>query len=192
MKRTTAGPPGIGAAIQKLRRANSLTLDDLAARSGVSKSVLSQIENDRTNPTMATVWRLAEAFGIQIEDLLRGSFRQRGIEIVPAHSAPSLTSADRKCLLRILSPVHTAGRIEWYELASEPGAALVSEPHDPGTVEHLTVTQGLFRVQSGETSVVVQLGETARYAADRPHAIHNEGESPAKAFLVILIAPNAG
>lgn len=53
-------PPNVGDFVHRLRRARGLTLEDLAGRSGVSKSMLSQIEHNRTNPTVAIVWRLCE------------------------------------------------------------------------------------------------------------------------------------
>ncbi|MBC8158087.1 MAG: helix-turn-helix transcriptional regulator, partial [Alphaproteobacteria bacterium] len=56
-------PPNVGEFVRKLRRSRGLTLEDLAEGSGVSKSMLSQIERNKTNPTLATVWRLCECLG---------------------------------------------------------------------------------------------------------------------------------
>jgi len=67
----SATPPKVGYLLRNLRLARRLTLDELAKSSEVSKSVLSQIERDRTNPTVGTLWRLAKALGVEIEDLLR-------------------------------------------------------------------------------------------------------------------------
>jgi transcriptional regulator with XRE-family HTH domain len=56
-------PPRVGAALQALRGSRGLSLDDLSKRAGVSKSMLSQIERNQANPTVAVVWRLANALG---------------------------------------------------------------------------------------------------------------------------------
>ena len=63
-------PPRVGDEIQRLRRSYKLTLEELARKSGVSKAILSQIERDRSNPTLSTIWRITEALDHPIHDLL--------------------------------------------------------------------------------------------------------------------------
>ena len=187
-KETAAGiPPSVGQVVHRLRRDNSLTLEELARRSGVSKSMLSQIERNRTNPTFATVWRLTNALGVGLDDVFRGDNRETAVDIVAAHATPTVTSADGKCLLRILGPLDLAGSAEWYELTAGPGAELVSEAHESGTTEHLSVFEGTLVVESGENSNPVGPGETARYAADQAHAVRNAGKKPARALMVVVL-----
>ena len=88
-------PPKVGTRLKKLRSAQNLTLDDLALRSGVSKSMVSQIERNRTNPTFATIWRLTNALGVGVEQVFRDEdAAQPVIELLPSHATPSITSAD--------------------------------------------------------------------------------------------------
>lgn len=186
----SATPPQLGHVLQNLRLARNLTLDELARSSDVSKSVLSQIERDRTNPTVGTLWRLAKALGVEIEDLLRTNKPSGGISIVDDHNTPILLSSDRGCTIRILGPMELAGRVEWYEMRFEPGSALVSDAHEPGTVEHLTVLEGRIEVESGRhhDRAVLDVGQTARYPADRAHAIRNPFEQRACAIVVVTSA----
>jgi XRE family transcriptional regulator, regulator of sulfur utilization len=181
-------PPSVGAALSALRQAEGLSLDALARQSGVSKSMLSQIERDKTNPTVAVVWRLAQALGVEVAELLGGATRgaQHTINLVPKSQTPSMRTPDEKCELRILGPVELAGRFEWYEITLQAGGALRSEAHPPGSREHLTVLRGLVSVTSGDRTQQVAADETARYAADVPHAISNDGKSQAVALLVVL------
>jgi transcriptional regulator with XRE-family HTH domain len=181
-------PPSVGAALSALRQAEGLSLDALARQSGVSKSMLSQIERDKTNPTVAVVWRLAQALGVEVAELLGGATRgvQHLINLVPKSQTPSMRTPDEKCELRILGPVELAGRFEWYEITLQAGGALRSEAHPPGSREHLTVLRGLLSVTSGDRTLQVAAEETARYAADVPHAISNDGKSQAVALLVVL------
>lgn len=183
----SATPPKIGHILKNLRLSRHLTLDELARSSDVSKSVLSQIERDRTNPTMGTLWRLANALGVQIEDLLRTKAHNESISIVDEHNTPMLLSSDRRCKIRILGPMELAGRVEWYEMRFEPDGALISEPHEPGTVEHLTVLEGQLEVESGRhrERVSLGLGQTARYRADQAHAIRNPFENRACAVVIV-------
>ena len=183
-------PPEVGATLAALRQRRALSLDELSRRSGVSKSMLSQIERNQANPTVAVVWRLATALGVAVGELLGGARPAAPLlATVPAHATPTLASPDGKCELRILGPIELAGQFEWYTLTVQPGGSLASQPHEPGSREHLTVLSGTLEVNAGGESSRVRHGETARYAVDVPHRIHNPAKAPAQALLVVLHAP---
>lgn len=183
-----AEPPRVGDLLAALREQHGLSLDELSRRAGVSKSMLSQIERAQANPTVAVVWRLANALGVPIAELLASPAQALppAIAHVQAHGTPALHSPDGLCALRILGPVDLAGRFEWYDLAVQPGGVLDSQPHEPGTTEHLSVLSGSLEVRSAEQRLRLKAGETARYRADVPHAIHNPGRSAASAVLVVM------
>ncbi|MBV8469207.1 MAG: helix-turn-helix transcriptional regulator [Burkholderiaceae bacterium] len=184
-------PPRVGATLQALRQTQGLSLDELSRRAGVSKSMLSQIERNQANPTVAVVWRLANALRVELAELLGGERHSApAIEVVHAHNIPSMSSPDGLCQLRILGPIDLAGDFEWYELTIQPGGALESAAHEPGSREHLSVLKGMLEVSATQAShmvqTVVQAGETARYAVDGPHAIRNKTDAAATALLVVL------
>lgn len=181
-------PPRVGDTLAAMRQSASLSLDELSRRAGVSKSMLSQIERGQANPTVAVVWRLANALGVGMGALLGGAPAPAApaIEVLAAHATPSIRSPDGLCELRILGPIGLAGQFEWYALSVHAGGALESQPHEGGTLEHLTVLSGALEVASGEQSQRIRSGETARYAADRAHAIRNPGKSAASAWLVVV------
>lgn len=180
-------PPAVGERIKAQRQQLKLSLDDLSLRAGVSKSMLSQIERNQANPTVAVVWRLANALEIPLPELL-GSPAQAtpSIVTVPAHATPSLRTQDERCELRILGPVEMAGQFEWYELMVQPGGVLDSQAHEPGSREHLSVLTGALEVTAGQQTQRIKTGETARYAVDQPHAIRNTGKSVATGLLVVV------
>ncbi|MWL90060.1 MULTISPECIES: helix-turn-helix domain-containing protein [unclassified Cupriavidus] len=183
------GPPAVGSTLQALRQSQQLSLDDLSRRAGVSKSMLSQIERNLANPTVAVLWRLANALGVSLADFLAqgGSAPPApAITVVQPHAIPALKSPDTRCELRILGPIDLAGRFEWYELSIQPGGVLASDPHDTGTQEHLTVLTGAMTVQAGGDEKKLKHGETARYGADVAHAIGNPGKGVATALLVVV------
>ena len=181
-------PPAVGATLARLRQQLGLSLDELSRRAGVSKSMLSQIERAQANPSVAVVWRLANALGVGLGELL-GQPAQRAtpaVVVVPAHATPSVRSPDGLCELRILGPIETAGQFEWYELSVQPGGTLQSQAHERGSREHLTVLGGALEVTSGGETVKLKAGETARYAVDVPHAIRNPGRTAASGVLVVM------
>jgi transcriptional regulator with XRE-family HTH domain len=182
-------PPRVGDTLAALRLAQALSLDELSRKAGVSKSMLSQIERAQANPTVAVVWRLANALGVPIAELLGGAPAApatAAITLVPTQATPSLRSPDGLCELRILGPVELAGQFEWYELKLQVGGALDSQPHEPGTREHLTVTIGSMELQVNDASQKLKVNETARYPADCNHRIRNTGKSVASGWLVVI------
>src|SRR5580693_8235904 len=91
-------PPKVGDTLVRLRQADGLSLDALSKRAGVSKSMLSQIERNQANPTVAVVWRLANALGVPISLLVDGNqVVPASIETVASHATPSLRSRDGHC-----------------------------------------------------------------------------------------------
>ncbi|MGZ5200322.1 MAG: helix-turn-helix domain-containing protein [Telluria sp.] len=184
---TTNAPPEVGATLQRLRLERGLTLEDLSRIAGVSKSMLSQIEREKANPTIAITWRLANALGVGIGELLASEPRDVDtIRVLEAHETPTLPGQHAGYILRILGPMELAGKYEWYELTLAPGGELASQAHDPGTNEHLTVLHGTLEVEVGSSVRKVKMGGTARYAADQNHVIRNVGKTEAKGLLVVV------
>jgi transcriptional regulator with XRE-family HTH domain len=182
-----SSPPEVGATLQKLRLKRGLTLEDLSRAAGVSKSMLSQIEREKANPTIAVAWRLANALGIGIGELLSSTSEEvEAIHILEPHETPTLPGNHAGYMLRILGPMDLAGQYEWYELTLAPDGTLVSNPHDPGTAEYLTLLHGVVEVEVDGTKKKLKAGGTARYAADKSHAIRNAGKAEAKALLVVI------
>ena len=187
-ERPAEGPPAIGETLKTLRQTQRLSLDDLSRRAGVSKSMLSQIERNEANPTVAILWRLATALGVDITDFLgvaQGKSSAVAVAVTAAHETPMIKSQDGKCELRILSPINMAGTVEWYQLTIAAGGVLASEPHEKGAKEHLSVQSGVMTVRAASSETVVRVGDTARYSADQQHSIANQGKATATGILVV-------
>ena len=183
---TVAAPPRVGEQIQRLRSERRMTLDDLSRAAGVSKSMLSEIERDKANPTIAVAWRLTNALGVSLDSLFAQQKPPEAIAVSGPHEIPTLSGHDSRYQLRVWGPIELAGKFEWYELTLQPGGALVSNAHEPGTREHLTVLHGTIEIEAAGTSRKLKAADTARYIADEPHAIRNAGKGEAKALLVVI------
>ncbi|MGN6668684.1 MAG: helix-turn-helix domain-containing protein [Trinickia sp.] len=181
-----AAPPRVGEQIQRLRMERKLTLDDLSRAAGVSKSMLSEIERDKANPTIAVAWRLTNALGVSLDQLFATQRAHETIAVSGPHEIPTLDGHGAKYQLRVWGPIELAGKFEWYELTLQPGGALVSNAHEPRTREHLTVLNGSMEIEADGEVRRLKAADTARYQADVPHAIRNAGKAEAKALLVVI------
>lgn len=185
---SSSGPPAVGERLHSLRKARKLSLDELSKAAGVSKSMLSQIERNAANPSVAVLWRLTNALNVALAEFLTVETPEPAspaVSVIPSHATPMIKSPDGKCHLRILGPVEMVGRIEWYELRIEPGGVLASEPHQTNTKEHLSVIGGQVAIDVAGTRREVHQGETARYPADVRHSITNEQAETAIALLIV-------
>jgi transcriptional regulator with XRE-family HTH domain len=171
--------------VTDLRQKNSFTLEQLAAASGVSRSMLSQIERGQANPTLAVTYRIAQAFGLSIGELVDDPATAANIEVVHGNDPANLFRADDHCRIRTLSPLHMEKSVEFYEITLEPGATLTSAAHFEGARELLTISAGQAQLRSSDTQCTLFKGDSAHYRADLDHSISNTGDKPLVAFLVV-------
>ena len=171
----SAAPPRVGEQIQRLRMDRKMTLDDLSRAAGVSKSMLSEI-----------AWRLTNALGVSLDQLFAAQKAPEAVVVAGPHDIPTLDGREAKYQLRVWGPIELAGKFEWYELTLQAGGALVSNAHEPGTREHLTVLQGSIDLEVDGVVKRLKAADTARYIADVAHAVRNAGKGEARALLVVI------
>ncbi|GAA6176210.1 XRE family transcriptional regulator [Sulfitobacter pacificus] len=168
--------------LKDARRAKGLSLDAVAKLSGVSRSMVSQIERGESSPTISTLWNLTKALQVDFAGLLEDGLESK-IEVLRNGNVPTIEKHGAGCSIRILSPPEEAGRHEVYELRFQENGMLDSLPHAQGAREHLTVIEGRLTVTSGDAVEALAQGDTARYPADVAHRITADG--PARCFLVV-------
>lgn len=179
-------PPMIGKNIQRIRKKQKLTLNVLSEKSGVSKAMLSQIESEKVNPTVATVWKISQGLGVEINSLLEGSADPIRKFIVSRHDNITALDTDEDGLhIKVLTPMSMVEDLEMYLLTFKPGGALFSDPHFPRTEEFLTVFDGQVKVKAGENETVLSSGDFISYHCDIDHSIENIGDSEASVHLVV-------
>jgi transcriptional regulator with XRE-family HTH domain len=169
--------------VRQMRKGRGWTLQQLSSLSGVSRSMLSQIERGAANPTLGVAFRIAQAFGLSLGDLVDAPQPRPRIDVIRADDRTYLFRDDALVRIRTLSPLHLEKDVEFYELTLRPGGVLASNPHYQGTREFLTIEEGHVRVTSGAESVELRKGDSCHYPADVAHEIANLGTSDAVAFL---------
>lgn len=172
--------------IRDLRQSSGWSLDVLSRASGVSRSMLSQIEREQANPTLAVTVKIASAFGMSVGELVEQSHVVPNISVIRASDRSHLFREDEHCVIRTLSPLNLEKDVEFYEVRLAVGGDLKSAPHFEGTREFLTVQKGSVRVTSDTESTELVKGDSASYRADVPHVIANTGRSEVLLFLVVI------
>jgi transcriptional regulator with XRE-family HTH domain len=173
----------VPARLKTARKDKGLSLEAVAKLSGVSKSMLSQIERGESSPTIATLWNLTRALQVDFSGLMDDDIARHKIDVLRASTVPTINTQGTGCSIHILSPPETVGQHEIYELRFSSGGILDSQPHARGTTEHLTVIEGQVEITSGARTEMLNKGDTARYAADVPHKIKTQ--VAARLFLIV-------
>jgi transcriptional regulator with XRE-family HTH domain len=176
----------LGRRVKKLRADRGWSLEELSSVSGVSRSMLSEIERERANPTLSVTYRIARAFGLSLQDLIESADSASSIQVTRADDSAQVFRSDKQCEIRTLSPLNLEKDIEFYEVRLPVNGALTSQAHVDGTREFLTVKEGDANVQSGNFTESLSKGDSATYRADVAHSIANSGKREAVLFLVVL------
>jgi mannose-6-phosphate isomerase-like protein (cupin superfamily) len=146
--------------------------------------MLSQIELERSVPSITVLSRIAAAFELPVTVFL--SVEETGrATLLTREAAHLLRSADGKFVSRALFPFGGSRRTEFYELTVHPGADQPSAAHLAGTTENLIVSSGTLEVEILGVQHTLSSGDALHFLADAPHAYRNRGPEVAVAYLVM-------
>lgn len=179
----------VGENLKRLRGIRQWSMDQLSARSQVSKAMLHQIESGKSVPTIAVVWRLADGLGVPFSELLSQP-RQPADLLLRRDQARYLTNATGSFASRALFPLDGPARTaEFYELRIRAGGEERAEPHAAGTMEHLALVNGGVEVDVDGRTTALSPGDCLVFRADRPHAYRSTvtGED-SRLFLMMTYA----
>lgn len=157
----------IAASIRRERDRAGLSLTELARRAGIAKSTLSQLESGAGNPSVETLWALAVALGVQFSRLVDPP--RPNVQVIRAGEGLVIYSERANYAATLLAACSPGARRDIYRMTVQPGEPRVSEPHLPGTAEHLVLSTGSALV--GPTAEPVELGpgDYVTYPGDEPH-----------------------
>lgn len=178
----------LGRNLKRWRGERGFTLDGLAARAGVSRGMIIQIEQARTNPSVGTTVKLADALGVSITTLLDHD-RTPQVRVVPPGQGVRMWSTPTGSGASMLLGDDRRGPVEMWTYRLEPGDGTASDPHPAGTFEMLHVTRGELTLEVDGEPYAVPAGGAVSFEADRPHAYRNEGPGPMEMTMAVSIPP---
>ncbi len=169
--------------LKALRKDRQLTLDDLSNISGVSKSMLGQIERGESSPSVATLWKIATGLKISFTSLMVQS--KQDVTVIENHSVTPLTNDTDSFSLYPVFPFEPGRNFEILDIEMAPGARSESSPHDPGTEEFVLVYSGTLTLHLEKQIFTVPPGHSIRYKADQNHCYENCSKDTIKLCMVI-------
>ncbi|HVC84041.1 MAG TPA: XRE family transcriptional regulator [Solirubrobacteraceae bacterium] len=182
----TAGTPvsrALGANVRGLRLERALSVVELAARSGIARATLTQLESGRGNPTIETIAALAAVLGTDAERLLR---HEPAPAVLVVRDGEGSRTSDIATLIDCHP--HDGGRTEVFDLTLAPGTRERSTSHGPGSGEVVLVRSGRLRVGPINATVELTAGDYATFSADCLHEYLAPREESARFWLVVRYA----
>lgn len=157
----------IARTLRREREATGLSVSELARRAGVSKATVSQLESGAGNPSVETLWALGVALGVPFAVLVDEQANAPTLIRADEHAGVPSSAAPYSATLLSASP--PGARRDVYLIRAEPGDPRRSDPHHPGTIEHVVLLSGRARLGPAEDPVALGPGDYLTYAGDVPH-----------------------
>lgn len=169
--------------LRKIRESKNMSLDKMSKATGVSKSMLGQIERGESNPTITTLWKIAIGLKISFTSLLNHDDPK---PVVIAEEAIEPLSADEgRYKLYPFFPYEEGRNFEMHRVVIEPSGYLKSEAHGEKVEEFITVFQGVLTIGIGGEEFLVTEGRSIKFRADKEHFYQNSGEEEVALSMVV-------
>ena len=171
-----------------LRAERGWSLDQLAARSGVSKGVLVSLEQARSNPNLATLARVSDAFGLPVTRLLDIP-PDPAVRITGPQDARTLWHGATGGSGTIIAATEAPWAAELWRWEIRPGESFGGDAHAPATRELAWVEEGTLTLAVAGVRHQVGPGQCARFAGSLPHSYANVGTGPVRLTMVVVVPP---
>lgn len=174
---------------RRLRRERHLTLEDAAQRSGISRSMISQIENGGANPTVLLLANLARAYRVTLADFLA----EPEADVAAVRAADLSPEEGEAAAFRIypVFPFDPVKRFEVYRGEAEAGVESRAKGHTAGSVEYVMLVEGTLALTVAGTTTILEAGDSLRFASEGEHVYANPGEKRA-VFIGLVSYGTAG
>lgn len=175
----------ISAFIRSYRQANGESLQSLANRSGVSRSMISQIESDKTSPTVVVLSKLAQAMNIKIGDLVEPPTHSKSIRIFEPNSGNKVSNTNSAFVCHQLRARTGEIPTDFYAFFFSKYGKTAFAANVPGATKYLWLEQGKLTVYLSNEVVNIKAGQMISFNASIPHRFESKfGELAKGVFLV--------
>ncbi len=169
--------------IKRIRQERNLSLDKTAELTGVSKAMLGQIERGESNPTITTLWKIANGLRLSFSALINQD--RPSVTLIKKNDVEPVIENDGQYRVYPLVPFNPEKQFEVFLMILEPGCEHQSEPHNAGVEEYIFVSEGTLEVEVNEKLYVADCEDFIIFEADRPHIYRNNGNRIVKCSVLI-------
>ncbi|SCM94827.1 XRE family transcriptional regulator [Bacillus mycoides] len=174
--------------LKAIREKDKLSLEKVSQLTGVSKTMIGQIERGESSPTITTIWKIANGLKVSFTSLINDP--QPDTKVVLRKDVQVLAEDNGKYKVYPSFPFQEDRHFEIYTVEIETEGKLSSEAHKEGTEEFITVFDGELTIEVNECKYNLRSGDSIRFRADRPHIYNNSGECLTKLSMIIYY-PNS-
>ena len=172
----------IGERLKRLRMTNSLTQEELASRADLTKGYISQLENDATSPSIATLKDILDVFGVSMQEFFSETTDE---DVVYGRDARvQATDDDEKIKVELLVPGAQNREMDPVLVTLDPGEEMEEQPFHEGE-EFGFVLLGKVRLRLDERLYTLKKDECFYFTSDKKHSVKNIGRGPAKILWVV-------
>ena len=173
----------IAANTKRIREQKKLTLDTAASVTGVSRSMLAQIEKGEVNPTISVLWKIANGYKVSFTSLVEK--KDDSVSVIRLADTQPLEEDGGRYLNYPIFTFDERRLFETYRIVIEAGGNLSAQPHLRGAVEYITVFAGQAEITAAGEQTRLSKGDSIRFRADVPHACRNPGTETAELSMLI-------
>lgn len=160
--------------LKQIREERGLSLDKMAEITGVSRSMICQIERGDSSPTLATIFKITNSLKISLSELT--SKKRAAINVVDKNEIDPVCEDQERFRAYPLFPFEDGKKFEIFYCEIDVGGKHISEAHQKGTEEYITVFSGSLAIQAGEKEYTVHSGGFIYFNGDVLHSYANAGE----------------
>lgn len=170
--------------IKAIREQKKLTLDAAAELTGVSRSMLAQIEKGDVNPTISVLWKIANGYKVSFTSLVEKKADR--VTVIRQCDQKPLEEDDGRYLNYPIFAFDEKTLFETYRIVIKPAGTLSAQPHLNGSEEYITVFAGEVEIVVSDESFCLSKGDSIRFSANVPHAYRNIGGEVAELSMLIF------
>jgi transcriptional regulator with XRE-family HTH domain len=174
--------------VLSLRTERSWSLDQLASRSGVSKGVLVSLEQGRSNPNLATLAKLADAFGVPVTRLVEVA-EEPTVRVTGPAEHRRLWQGEAGGSGTIIGATEPPWAAELWRFVLMPGEGFGGDAHAPATRELVWIERGTVTLTVAAGQYQLGPGSCARFPGGLPHRYANDSAEPAELTMVVVVPP---
>lgn len=180
----TAPVNTIGGRLKEIRTRRSLTLDDAAKITGVSKPMLGQIERGQSIPTITTLWKIATGLKVPLSSFLEG--QQPEYTVVDMAQEAAVSGDGGRMRAYPLFAYDPVRNVEIFRIEFDAGCRHTSEKHNDGVEEYILVQTGALQLVLSGQEITLAENQAIRFKADIPHSYHNPFDTPCTVYNIIF------